>query len=152
VACSSFPPSPAPRVPSGLLDTLDAYREGLALARRAGMSWFQAEPAACDSALKAAPSEAGWPDWVLYDTRTAWQKSFRRAETPASLCRHSDLPRLAYCAPSRPSFSHALPLVSGIQGASGKQGGGGIVPREGVGHRVARVRSAIQYEERGATR
>lgn len=40
---------------SALLEPLEAYREGLALARRAGMSWFDAENAAWEAAMSVIP-------------------------------------------------------------------------------------------------
>lgn len=38
------------------LDPLEAFREGLALARRAGMPWWDAERAASEAALSVIPS------------------------------------------------------------------------------------------------
>lgn len=65
------------------MDPLEAYREGLALARRAGMSWFQAEPAAYEAALSVAPTKTERSDWAcaLYDTRTAWMRAYDRRPT-----------------------------------------------------------------------
>lgn len=53
------------------MDPLEAYREGLALARRAGMSWSQREPAAYEAALAVAPTKTERSDWAcaLYDAR-----------------------------------------------------------------------------------
>jgi hypothetical protein len=69
------------------MDPLEAYREGLALARRAGMNWFQAEPAAYQAVLTVAQDPAERDEWscVLYDTRTAWQRAFDRRDTGYSL-------------------------------------------------------------------
>ncbi len=51
------------------------------------MNWFQAEPAACEAALKVAPSAAECSDWacVLYDTRTAWMRAYERRPLDYSL-------------------------------------------------------------------
>ena len=63
------------------------YSEGLALPRRAGMNWFQAEPAAYEAALSVAPNQAERSDWavVLYDTRTAWMRAYERRPTGFAL-------------------------------------------------------------------
>jgi hypothetical protein len=63
------------------------YREGLALARRAGLSWFQAEPAACEAALKVAPNKTERSEWacVLDDTRTTWMRAYERRPTGCTL-------------------------------------------------------------------
>lgn len=69
------------------MDPLEAYREGLALARRAGFSWFEAEPAAYEAAMVVEPDPAERSDWacVLYDTRTAWQRAFDNRDTGCKL-------------------------------------------------------------------
>ena len=69
------------------MDPLTAYREGLALARRAGFSWFDAEPAAYEAALSLAPNQTERSDWavVLYDTRTAWMRAYERRPTGCAL-------------------------------------------------------------------
>jgi hypothetical protein len=69
------------------VDPLEAYREGLALARRAGMSWFEAEHAAYEAALAVAPTPTEREEWAsaLYDTRTAWMRAFERRETGSPL-------------------------------------------------------------------
>ncbi|MEA2202126.1 MAG: hypothetical protein QOI89_2722 [Solirubrobacteraceae bacterium] len=69
------------------MDPLEAYREGLALARRAGMSWYQAEHAAYEAALAVEPDPAERSDWAsaLYDTRTAWMRAYERRPTGFAL-------------------------------------------------------------------
>jgi hypothetical protein len=47
--------APARDVLSDLMEPLEAYREGLALPRRADMSWFEAERAAYQAALSVEP-------------------------------------------------------------------------------------------------
>jgi len=69
------------------MDPLEAYREGLALARRAGMSWFEAERAAYEAALAVEPDPAERGEWacVLYDTRTAWMRAYEHRPTDCRL-------------------------------------------------------------------
>jgi hypothetical protein len=72
---------------SALLEPLEAYREGLVLARRAGMSWWDAERAAHDAALSVVTDEAERDEWVLVlmDTRTVWMRAYERRPTGCSL-------------------------------------------------------------------
>lgn len=74
------------RPTSALLDVLEAYREGLALARRAGMSWFEAERAAYEAAMALAPEDER-EEWasVLYETRTEWMRAYERRPTGCPL-------------------------------------------------------------------
>ncbi len=84
---ASGSPFPLPRSStSALLEPLEAYREGLALARRAGMSWWDAERAAFDAAMFVAP-EAERDEWllVLMDTRTVWMRAYERRPTGLAL-------------------------------------------------------------------
>jgi SRSO17 transposase len=67
-------------------DPLEIFREGLALARRAGMSWFDAYYPAEDAALSVAP-ERERDEWAeaIHDTRTAWMRAYERRPTGCSL-------------------------------------------------------------------
>jgi hypothetical protein len=77
------PPTSAPPV----MDPLEAFCEGLALARRAGMPWQQAQYPAREAALLVAPSDDERDEWevVLYDTRTAWMRAYERRPTGCAL-------------------------------------------------------------------
>lgn len=68
------------------MDTLEAFREALALARRAGMTWFQAYYPSQEAALSVAP-EPERDEWasILYDTRTAWMRAYERRSTGFAL-------------------------------------------------------------------
>lgn len=68
------------------MEPLEAYREGLALARRAGMGWFEAERAAYDAAMAMAPDDER-EEWAsaLYETRTAWMRAYERRDTGVAL-------------------------------------------------------------------
>jgi hypothetical protein len=61
-------------------DPLEIFREGLALFRRAGLSWFDAKDPAWDAALSVVPDEAARDEWsnALYATRTAWMRAYER--------------------------------------------------------------------------
>lgn len=66
---------------------LDVFREGLALARRAGVSWQQAFHAARVAALSIAQDKSERDEWdeALYDTRTAWMRAYERRDTGFAL-------------------------------------------------------------------
>ena len=68
-------------------DPLEIFREGLALARRAGMTWEQAYRPACETALSVVPDEWHRNQWAiaLYDTRTAWMRAYERRPTGCPL-------------------------------------------------------------------
>jgi hypothetical protein len=67
------------------MSPLEAFREGLRLARRAGMPWQQAQYPAREAALSVAGEERDeWAD-VLYDTRTAWMRAYERRPTGCNL-------------------------------------------------------------------
>jgi hypothetical protein len=68
-------------------DPLDYLRDGLVLARRAGMPWHEAYPAAEQAALAAAKDNAQRDEWldVFYDTRTAWMRAYERRPTGCPL-------------------------------------------------------------------
>jgi hypothetical protein len=59
---------------------LEIFREGLALFRRAGLSWFDAKEPAWDAALSVVEDEAERDEWdlTLYSTRTAWMRAYER--------------------------------------------------------------------------
>ncbi len=87
-ALATRPPFPSPRSStSALLEPLEAYREGLALARRAGMSWFDAEHAAWEAALSVVADEDERGEWVeaLRTTRTVWMRAYERRPTGVAL-------------------------------------------------------------------
>jgi hypothetical protein len=69
------------------LDPLEIFREGLALARRAGMPWQQAQYPAREAALSVAPDDDERDEWdiALYDTRTAWMRAYERRPTDCKL-------------------------------------------------------------------
>lgn len=71
---------------SALLEPLEAFREGLALARRAGVAWWDAERAAFDAAMSVA-SEVERDEWleVLHSTRTVWMRAYERRPTGCTL-------------------------------------------------------------------
>ena len=68
-------------------DPLEVYRLGLALFRRAGLSWFEAYYPAREAALSVEPDPAERDEWacVLSDTRTAWMRAYERRPTGCSL-------------------------------------------------------------------
>jgi hypothetical protein len=71
--------------PRVLLSPLEAFREGLALARRAGMPWHAAEYPAREAALSVAGEDRlEWAE-ALYDTRTAWMRAYERRPTGCPL-------------------------------------------------------------------
>jgi hypothetical protein len=86
------PPEARPRqgrpsiITAGHRDPLTIFREGLALARRAGMTWQQALHPAREAALSVA-DERERDEWatVLYDTRTAWMRAYERRPTGCAL-------------------------------------------------------------------
>jgi hypothetical protein len=61
-------------------DPLEIFREGLALFRRAGLSWFDAKDPAWDAALSVVPDETERDEWsnALYATRSAWMRAYER--------------------------------------------------------------------------
>ena len=73
-------------ITTGHRDPLTIFREGLALARRAGMTWQQALHPAREAALSVA-DERERDEWatVLYDTRTAWMRAYERRPIGCSL-------------------------------------------------------------------
>lgn len=83
-ACSSNG-SVRPRVRSA--DPLEVFREGLVLARRAGMNWEQAYRPAREAALSVEPDEWHRDQWAvaLHDTRTAWMRAYERRPTGCTL-------------------------------------------------------------------
>jgi hypothetical protein len=62
------------------MDPLEAFREALALARRAGMSFIQAYHPAMKTALRQAPTRTERDEWeaVLRDHRPIWQRAYER--------------------------------------------------------------------------
>ena len=60
------------------IDPLTAYREGLALFRRAGLDWEAAQEPATEAALSVAPSEAERKEWAtaLQGTLGAWRAAY----------------------------------------------------------------------------
>jgi hypothetical protein len=61
---------------------LEIFREGLALFRRAGLSWFEAEPPAYEATMRVAPAEeAEEYSNAIYSCRTAWMRAFERRPT-----------------------------------------------------------------------
>ena len=68
-------------------DPLEIFREALALFRRAGLSWFDAQVPAYWAAMSVVPSEAQREEWriALYSTRTAWMRAYERRSTGLSL-------------------------------------------------------------------
>ncbi len=69
------------------MDPLEAFRDGLALARRAGLPWFAAYPPAREAALSVEPDPQERDEWasVLHNTRTAWMRAYERRPTGYSL-------------------------------------------------------------------
>jgi hypothetical protein len=61
-----------------LSDPLTAYREGLALFRRAGLDWEAAQEPAREAALHVAPSEHERKEWstALHGTLGAWRSAY----------------------------------------------------------------------------
>lgn len=61
-------------------DPLAIFREALALFRRAGLSWFEAQYPAYYAAMSVVPSQAQRQEWsvALYSTRTAWMRAYER--------------------------------------------------------------------------
>jgi hypothetical protein len=59
----------------------------LALARRAGMPWQQAQYAAREAALSVVPDDHERDEWdvALYDTRTIWMRAYERRPTGCKL-------------------------------------------------------------------
>src|SRR5438105_3469686 len=59
---------------------LEVFRLGLALFRRAGLPWPEAEPVARQAALSVAPAKQARREWseALLATRSAWERAFER--------------------------------------------------------------------------
>jgi hypothetical protein len=84
---SPFGPVSVPPTHECAPDPLEIFREALALARRTGMSWFEAERPAFEAALSVEPDPAERDDWiiVLHDTRTAWMRAYERRPANSTL-------------------------------------------------------------------
>lgn len=125
------------------MDPLEAYREGLALARRAGMSWSQREPAAYEAALAVAPTKTERSDWAcaLYDARARLDARLR-ATADRLVVVANMLPRTRSLA-----CRDADPLVF-------REQGGGIIPTDRFAYnKVVHNRSAfLSPAERGSAR
>lgn len=78
--------SPDSPVRSQRPGVLEMFRQGLALFRRAGLPWWDAERVARDAALSVEPDEEERDEWgtVLYDTRTVWMRAYERRELGAT--------------------------------------------------------------------
>jgi hypothetical protein len=68
-------------------DPLEVFREGLALARRAGMSWWRAVGPACITALSVVSDARERKEWLdtLNATLTTWRKAYERRDTGCAL-------------------------------------------------------------------
>jgi hypothetical protein len=68
-------------------DPLEIFREGLALARRAGMPWWQARGAAWAAALSVESDKQEREQWAvaLAATLTAWRRAYERRLTGCKL-------------------------------------------------------------------
>jgi hypothetical protein len=68
-------------------DPLEIFREGLALARRAGMSWWQALGAAWVAALSVESDKQERELWAdaLISTLAAWRSAYERRDTGCAL-------------------------------------------------------------------
>jgi hypothetical protein len=84
---SAPPPRTAPSGHECAPDPLEIFREGLVLARRAGMNWEQAYRPAREAALSVEPNKWHRDQWAiaLYDTRTAWMRAYERRPTGCTL-------------------------------------------------------------------
>lgn len=87
------PPRPKPEPRQAFVitgapgDPLEIFREGLALARRAGMPWPQAQAAAREAALSVESDKRERDEWAiaLDSTRTAWMSAYERRPTACAL-------------------------------------------------------------------
>jgi hypothetical protein len=90
------PVSPAPPrtrrlhtfvIPGAHGDPLEIFRDGLALARRAGMPWQQALDPARLTALSVESDKREREQWAvaLDATRTAWMRAYERRSTGCPL-------------------------------------------------------------------
>lgn len=70
-----------------MIEPAEAYRQGLALARRAGMSWFEAELWLLDVALSVARDDDEREEWfeALRWSRTFWMRAYERRPTGLAL-------------------------------------------------------------------
>ncbi len=68
-------------------DPLTIFREGLALARRAGMSWWRAVGPACITALSVESDKREREQWAvaLASTLAAWRSAYERRDTGCTL-------------------------------------------------------------------
>lgn len=68
-------------------DPLEIFREGLALARRAGMSWWQALAVAWAAALSVESDKQEREQWAdaLTATLSAWRSSYEHRSTDCTL-------------------------------------------------------------------
>jgi hypothetical protein len=68
-------------------DPLEVFREGLALARHAGMSWWRAVGPACVTALSVVADEQERKQWLqaLSGTLAAWRKAYENRDTGSAL-------------------------------------------------------------------